>query len=117
MSRWVALAVGALALIVGGCSHEGPTPDEEQTTPTPTREEVFIERAHDEVPESRELDDDDLLAYGEAVCDALESGVTVEELGIAIGYRVQNVEVARMLGYIGGTAVITLCPEVLENGG
>lgn len=110
--------MGALALIVGGCSHEGPTPDEEQPTRPPTREEVFIERAHDEVPVSRELDDDDdLLAYGEATCAALEAGVTVEELGTAIGYQVQNVEVAGILGELGGIATITLCPEVLENGG
>lgn len=115
MSRRVALAVGALALIVGGCSHESPTPGEEQTTPTPTREEVFIERAHDEVPESRELDDDDLLAYGEAVCDALEAGITVEELGIAIGYQVMDAEVAGMLGELGAIAVITLCPDVMKE--
>lgn len=115
MSRRVALAVGALALIVGGCSHESPTPGEEQTTPTPTREEVFIERAHDEVPETRELDDDDLLAYGEAVCDALEAGVTVEELGIAIGYQVMDAEVAGMLGELGAIAVITLCPDVMKE--
>lgn len=117
MSRLVALAAGALALIVGGCSHESPTPGEEQTTPTPTREEVFIERAHDEVPESEAVPDKELIAYGEAVCDALEAGVTVEELGIAIGYQVMDAEVAGMLGELGAIAVIALCPEVLENGG
>lgn len=115
MSRRVALAVGALALIVGGCSHESPTPGEEQTTPTPIREEVFIERAHDEVPETRELDDDDLLAYGEAVCDALEAGVTVPELGVVIGYQVMDAEVAGMLGELGAIAVITLCPDVMKE--
>lgn len=106
MSRRVALAVGALALIVGGCSHEDPTP-----------EEAYISQAHEDVPESEAVPDKELIAYGEAVCDALEAGVTVEELGIAIGYQVMDAEVAGMLGELGAIAVIALCPEVLENGG
>ena len=115
MRRTAWAAVGALALIVGGCSHESPTPGEEQTTPTPTREEVFIERAHNEVPESEAVPDKELIAYGEAVCDALEAGITVEELGIAIGYQVMDAEVAGMLGELGAIAVITLCPDVMKE--
>lgn len=86
-------------------------------TPIPTREEVFITEVHEAVPETREVNDADLIEYGEAVCNALEAGATVEELGTAIGYRIQNAEVARLLGRIGGVATRTMCPGAIENGG
>ncbi len=86
-------------------------------TPIPTREEVFITEVHEAVPETREVNDADLIEYGEAVCNALEAGATVEELGIVIGYEVQNAEVAGLLGGIGGVATRTLCPGALKNGG
>ncbi len=86
-------------------------------TPNPTREKVFITEVHEAVPEAREVNDTDLIEYGEAVCDALEAGVTVKELGTYIGYEVQNAEIAGLLGAIGGVAARTLCPGAVENGG
>ena len=86
-------------------------------TRTPAREELFIERVRETVPEAREVDDTDLLAYGEATCKALEGGVSIEELATAVGREAGSVEVAAILGQLGGIATITLCPEVLENGG
>lgn len=104
-------------MLVSGCSHSEPVKGEERMTPTLTREELFIEQAHERVQESRALDDDNLLAYGEAICNALEAGITVDELGTFIGYEVQDAEVAGILGSLGAIAATNLCPEALDKEG
>lgn len=116
MKRKTVAAMGALALIVGGCSSGDGAQEQEQVSAAPeqTQEELFIEASHETVPESKALDDDDLVAYGEVVCEALDAGISLPELALFIGNEVQNEEVAGMLGALGGTAVATLCPEVME---
>ena len=106
-------AVGALALIVSGCS-PGEA-HEEQATPTQTREEMFIERVRETVPEAREASDDIVLEVGQTACAALEGGATVGDLALVVGSQTTPEE-AQIIGQIHATAVLTLCPDVLNKG-
>lgn len=111
--RWTAGVVGALALIMGACS-PGEV-HEEQSTPTPTGEELFIERVRETVPEVREASDDIVLEVGQTACAALEGGATVGDLALVVGSQTTPEE-AQIIGQIHATAVFTLCPDVLETG-
>lgn len=104
----------ALALVLGACS---PGDGEEQMTKAPTKEDRYIESVRENVPQAQGVADDQLLSYGEATCDALEAGITIEELALVIGHEVTDTEVAGVLGRIGGTAAATLCPGALMTGG
>ena len=115
MRRRVWAAVGALALIVSGCSQGGPEEASvEQVTRGPSPQEAYVTWVRDNVPEAREAQEETLLEFGQAICDALDAGVPLSAIANEVG-RVATEEEARVLGQLSAGAVIDLCPDVMKE--
>jgi len=113
------------AFLLAGCTIERTVVQEPTTEPPTTQadsappatqsesdERGFISATHEQSPMTAVLPDSDLLDSGYATCEGFASGLTLDDVVVAISNSAEgDAEIEDMLQWIAVNAVVYLCPE------
>lgn len=103
----------AVLLVFGltGCGGIGNTANETsnatQNAPV-DKEALFLQVVHENAPASNSVTDSKLIELAHAYCDALDAGVTVEDIALS---AYQSGVPSKLAGAVLGAGVVAYCPE------